>query len=140
MINTCKHGNTGRCELCEYEDEEHDATMAEQAFEDDAQPAQSPENKSFPVYELKFIMRVLGHKGQAPREDWDTAYGMAKQIFEHWCNANIAQPVQTAARLAVEKERERIADLWAGCTTEAEGHGLVDIGASIRAGKLVDEA
>lgn len=37
-------------------------------------------------------------------------------------------------------ERERIADLWAGCTTDAEGHGLVDIGASIRAGRLIDEA
>lgn len=39
---------------------------------------------------------------------------------------------------AIAAERERIADLWAGCNTEAEGHGLVDIGASIRAGKLVD--
>ena len=42
------------------------------------------------------------------------------------------------ARLIEAAERERIADLWAGCTTEAEGHGLVDVGASIRAGKLID--
>jgi hypothetical protein len=35
----------------------------------------------WPRYELKFIMRVLGHKGGAPREDWETAYGMAKDIL-----------------------------------------------------------
>ena len=38
----------------------------------------------------------------------------------------------------VEIERERIANLWAGCTTEAAGHGPVDVGASIRAGRLID--
>ena len=41
---------------------------------------------------------------------------------------------------AAAAERERIADLWAGCMTEAEGHGRVDIGASIRAGLLIDDA
>ena len=40
----------------------------------------------------------------------------------------------------VAAERERIASLWAGCYTDAEGHGRVDIGASIRAGALVDDA
>jgi hypothetical protein len=51
-------------------------------------------------------------------------------------------PIFTAAQMHAyaAAERERIADLWAGCTTEAEGHGLVDIGASIRAGRLVDAA
>lgn len=41
---------------------------------------------------------------------------------------------------AIAAERERIASLWAGCYTDAEGHGRVDIGASIRAGALVDAA
>lgn len=40
----------------------------------------------------------------------------------------------------VAAERERIADLLAGCATEAEGHGPVDVGASIRSGRLVDMA
>ena len=38
----------------------------------------------------------------------------------------------------VRAERERIAKLWTECTTDASGHGLVDIGASIRAGYWVD--
>ena len=41
-------------------------------------------------------------------------------------------------RLIEAAERERIADLWAGLTVEAEGHGEVDLGESIRAGKLID--
>jgi hypothetical protein len=51
-------------------------------------------------------------------------------------------PVFTDAQMHAyaAEERERIADLWAGCTTEAEGHGLVDIGASIRAERLIDVA
>ena len=50
------------------------------------------------------------------------------------------EPVFTANQMHgyALQERQRVADLWAGCTTEAEGHGLVDIGASIRAGRLVD--
>jgi hypothetical protein len=42
---------------------------------------------SYPFYELRFIMRVLSHKGQAPREDWETAYGMAREIFVNWSAA-----------------------------------------------------
>ena len=38
----------------------------------------------FPFYELRFIMRVLGSKGEAPRQDWDTACGMARKVFEAW--------------------------------------------------------
>jgi len=37
---------------------------------------------AFPFYELRFIMRVLSHKGRAPEADWQTAHGMAKAIFE----------------------------------------------------------
>ena len=46
---------------------------------------------------------------------------------------------QRYGKACADAERERIADLWAGCYTEAEGHGMVDIGASIRSGRLVDE-
>lgn len=35
----------------------------------------------FPFYELRFIMRVLGNEGRAPKEDWKTAYGMARALF-----------------------------------------------------------
>ena len=29
-MDTCKHGNTGTCDLCDYDDAEHDAAMAAQ--------------------------------------------------------------------------------------------------------------
>ena len=53
-----------------------------------AQPEQ-PASEHFPFYELKFILRVLGHKGTAPREDWETAYGMAKAVFTDWHKVQI---------------------------------------------------
>ena len=43
-----------------------------------------PVSDHFPFYELKFIMRVLAHKGTAPREDWETARGMALAVFNDW--------------------------------------------------------
>ena len=33
-MSTCKHGNTGHCDLCNREDDEHDAAMAAQALDD----------------------------------------------------------------------------------------------------------
>ena len=33
-------------------------------------------------YKLKFICRVLGNDGNAPKEDWRTAYGMARSLFD----------------------------------------------------------
>jgi len=33
-------------------------------------------------YKLKFICRVLGNDGNAPKEDWKTAYGMARSLFD----------------------------------------------------------
>ena len=50
----------------------------------------------------------------------------------------LRKAMRTVEAAATAAESERIADLWAGCTTDAEGHGPVDIGESIRAGKLVD--
>ena len=50
----------------------------------------------------------------------------------------LRKQIDLTVAAAVAAERERIANLWAGCATEAEGHGLVDVGASIRAGKLID--
>ena len=74
--------------------EEHQALtlddlLAILSAEKDAAPgaaiaAREQEDKSFPFYELRFIMRVLDHQGSAPKEDWATAYGMAKRVFEHW--------------------------------------------------------
>lgn len=58
-----------------------------------------------------------------------------EQELGHWESPAL---IQRRIAAAVAAERERIADMWAGCTTEAEGHGPVDIGASIRAGRLVD--
>lgn len=51
-----------------------------------APPAAQPsaDNAQFPFYELRFIMRVLSHQGSAPKEDWQTAYGMARDIFVRW--------------------------------------------------------
>ena len=46
-----------------------------------SEPEPTPEDDAYPFYELKFIMRVLGHEGNAPRQDWQTAYGMAQAIF-----------------------------------------------------------
>lgn len=43
-------------------------------------------------------------------------------------------------RAAVAAERERIAHAWTDCMADVEAHGLVDVGASIRAGRLVDWA
>lgn len=42
------------------------------------------------------------------------------------------------ARRVEAAVRGEIADAWEGCLTEADAHGTVDVGASIRAGKLVD--
>lgn len=47
-------------------------------------PTAEPVDPAYPFYELKFIMRVLSHKGGAPKQDWDTAYGMAREIFSRW--------------------------------------------------------
>lgn len=47
-------------------------------------PTAEPVDPAYPFYELKFIMRVLSHKGGAPKQDWDTAYGMAREIFVRW--------------------------------------------------------
>ena len=44
----------------------------------------------------------------------------------------MTEAVCDAIKREVAAERERIADLWAGCVTEAEGHGPVDIGANRR--------
>lgn len=55
-----------------------------------AQP--SPDDKDFPFYELRFIMRVLSHQGSAPKEDWQTAYGMARDIFVRWAKDRAAEP------------------------------------------------
>lgn len=43
-----------------------------------------PQEDTYPFYELRFIMRVLDHEGKAPIEDWRTARGMARAIFERW--------------------------------------------------------
>ena len=40
------------------------------------------------------------------------------------------------AQLVADAERERIAVFWAGCITEAAGHGEVDIGESILTGRF----
>jgi hypothetical protein len=57
---------------------------------------------NFPFYELKFIMRVLGHKGDAPKADWDTAYGMAREIFTRWHTASINPQASGPAWLPIE--------------------------------------
>lgn len=63
-----------------------------------APPAAQPsaEDPQFPFYELRFIMRVLGHKGSAPKEDWQTAYGMTRLIFERWSKDRQADPAASA--------------------------------------------
>ena len=55
-----------------------------------AEPEPTPEDDAYPFYELKFIMRVLGHEGSAPRQDWQTAYGMAQAIFMKWHGEKLA--------------------------------------------------
>lgn len=50
----------------------------------EVKPTAEPVDPAYPFYELKFIMRVLSHKGGAPKQDWDTAYGMAREIFSRW--------------------------------------------------------
>ena len=76
-------------------------------------PSEQPD-KSYPFYELKFIMRVLDSKGQAPREDWETAYGMALDVFKTWH----AQPVQQKPTLAESAQ-------WAEeVLTDADIHGI----------------
>lgn len=55
-----------------------------------AVPAVGQEADAFPFYELRFIMRVLSHKGRAPEQDWETAHGMAKEIFQKWHAAALA--------------------------------------------------
>jgi hypothetical protein len=52
----------------------------------------------FPHYELRFIMRVLSHEGGAPREDWQTARGMASAIYERWRAAQPTEPAQPATQ------------------------------------------
>lgn len=42
------------------------------------------------------------------------------------------------ADAVIAAERERIAQEWDGCITDAVAHGNVDVGASIRQGRLVD--
>ena len=64
-----------------------------------AQPEQ-PASEHFPFYELKFILRVLGHKGTAPREDWETAYGMAKAVFTDWHKVQIEGDAKDALNQA----------------------------------------
>lgn len=53
-------------------------------------PAVGQEADAFPFYELRFIMRVLSHKGRASEEDWKTAHGMAIEIFQKWHAAALA--------------------------------------------------
>ena len=65
---------------------------------------------------------------------------VVRHADHHYHGEGLAAAVLAYAAKAVAAERERIASLWAGCYTDAEGHGRVDIGASIRAGALVDEA
>lgn len=62
----------------------------------------------YPFYELKFIMRVLGHKGQAPRQDWETAYGMARDIFMHWHKGqqpDVSANIQEGAAAFIDGEK-----------------------------------
>lgn len=44
----------------------------------------------------------------------------------------------TLLRAVVAAERERIAKAWDGVECDVHCNGLVDVGASIRAGRLVD--
>jgi len=54
--------------------------------------AELPEDDRYPYYELRFIMRVLGHKGRAPEADWATAYGMAREIYIKWSKDRTTPP------------------------------------------------
>lgn len=59
--------------------------------------------QDYPFYELRFIMRVLSHRGSAPRVDWDTAYGMAREIFKRWSMERIAAHQQESAAAPAER-------------------------------------
>lgn len=64
------------------------------------EPVVQDKPAQWPRYELKFIMRVLGHKGVAPREDWETAYGMAKDILLSLPAVNaVGTPVSNASNI-----------------------------------------
>lgn len=48
-----------------------------------------PEDETYPFSELRFIIRALS--GEAPEEDRQTAYGMAKEIFAKWHSEKLDQ-------------------------------------------------
>lgn len=77
-------------------------------------PAASADtDKRFPFYELRFIMRFLSHEGSAPKEDWQTAYGMARAVFERWSKDRNAAPVAAASADEWMAEAEHLADEYA---------------------------
>ena len=71
-------------------------------------------------YKLKFICRVLGNNGNAPKEDWQTAHGMAKSLFNSaWLvqreKAELtkdAEPLSTTFIQTVPDKCDRI--VWRG--------------------------
>jgi hypothetical protein len=73
--------------------------------------------------------------GAMPGKDDMSENQITEQVFQ---NRDSLRMSRADFDSYITQERERIADLWAGCPTEAEGHGQVDVGASIRAGRLVD--
>lgn len=77
-----------------------DRAKAAEAALKSAQPAQGERDDSYPFYELKYIMRVLGSAGDAPKQDWQTAHGMARGIFTRWHKDALqsAQPVAQQAQ------------------------------------------
>ena len=77
-------------------------------------------------------------------EEWARSQGhhdlTRSELRRDWYGNSYTNDAWMAWQAATMRATDRVADLWAGCTTEAEGHGCVDIGASIRAGRLVDAA
>lgn len=76
--------------------------------------AEQQSERAFPFYELRFIMRVLSHEGSAPKEDWKTAYGMAREIFVRWSQEQ-------------QSERERF-EAWAYVVKAKDGKEFLCLG------------
>lgn len=87
----------------------------------------------YPYYELRFIMRVLSHAGGAPKEDWQTAYGMARAIFLKWHKDRLASQAAVSPRagedagLLADAERYRwLRDHHTNGAVDDEIHVAID--------------